>query len=85
MTTFCFALLAESHPASLPRVLNAVALTGLVPESCHAQQADGEIAIDLQVDGLDAEAAAKLALRLGRIVAVSNVLWGEKRRARRAA
>lgn len=36
--------------------------------------------VDAQLDGLDADQAALVAKRLGRVVSVMQVLWSEKRR-----
>lgn len=79
--TFCFAVTAEPDPSSLPRVLEVFALNGLVPARCHSHtmsEADGRLAIDLQVEGIDRLKADRLAQRLRAVVLVESVLMAEK-------
>lgn len=81
MSTFCFSVHSVAEPGTLPRVLEVFALHGHVPDQCHATRTgiDGaELVVDLQMRGIDATGAALLAKRLGRVVAVSNVLLAEK-------
>lgn len=83
-TTFCFSVHAQAAPSTLPRVVEAVALTGHVPARCHAlldPAEDGALVVDLQLADLSLEEAAGLARRLRRIVGVDSVLWSEKRAA----
>lgn len=83
-TTFCFSVHAQATPSTLPRVVEAVALTGLVPARCHAlldPTEAGTLVVDLQLAGLGPEEAAGLARRLHRIVGVESVLWSKKRAA----
>jgi hypothetical protein len=84
--SFCFSVHAESSPASLPRVVDVLALRGLVPQSCYSRLAgDGQddLVIDLELDEVTALEAAAIAKRLGRVVTVRQVLWSQK--IRRAA
>lgn len=81
MSTFCFSVHSDAEPGTLPRVLEVFALHGFVPDQCHATRCGdggGELVVDLQMQGLDHAAAALLAKRLGRVVAVSTVLFSEK-------
>jgi hypothetical protein len=83
---YCFSVHAEASPSALPRVVEVFALHGHVPSRCHARLdgADGETAelvVDLQMAGISAQDAALIAKRLGRCVAVRDVLWSEKRAA----
>ncbi|MCS6878024.1 MAG: hypothetical protein N2038_00275 [Geminicoccaceae bacterium] len=83
-TTFCFSVHAHASPSALPRILDAVALCGLVPARCHAQLdpfEEDSLVVEFQLAGLSAREAAGLARRLGRIVGVESVLWSEKRAA----
>lgn len=76
--TFCFSVLADAEPSTLPRVLEVFALHGFVPSRCHGQRSADRLTIDLQLDGLDAARADKLARRLRGIVPVETVLCSEK-------
>ena len=80
-STFCFSVHAPAAPCTLPRVFEVFALLGHVPERCHADRSSEELVIDLQLSGLSAGEAARVAARLGRIVGVESVLWSEKRAA----
>jgi acetolactate synthase small subunit len=80
---FCFAVFAEPCPSALPRVLEVFAAQGLVPYSCHSQLTgpdQDQLAIEVQMQGLDGEAARQIARRLGAVVTVGEVLWSEKHR-----
>ncbi len=80
---FCFSVHSEPSPSALPRVLEVFAHKGYVPERCHSrlEGRDGqELAIEVQLAGLDPAEAERLAKRLARIVTVSTVLWTEKKR-----
>ncbi|HET6467079.1 MAG TPA: hypothetical protein VFG43_01755 [Geminicoccaceae bacterium] len=76
---FCFSVLSEAQPSTLCRVFDVFSVHGLVPSRCHTEvAAGGQLAIDLQVAGVHAELAEKLARRLERVVTVSHVLVSEK-------
>jgi hypothetical protein len=82
-SVYCFSVHSEATPASLPRVLDVFALYGHVPEQCHSQlggRDHEELVIDVQMSDLTAEAAARVAKRLGRVVTVTGVLYSEKQR-----
>jgi hypothetical protein len=83
-SVYCFSVHAEATPSTLPRVVEVFALHGHVPSRCHAHvggRGSDELVVDLQMPGITAGEAALLAKRLGRVVAVQNVLWSEKRAA----
>lgn len=66
----------------MPRVMGLFAKLGLVPSQVHCAvvgPAADELAIDVQVPGLDAAERANIARGLGRIVEVTTVLTTEKR------
>ncbi|MEX1107958.1 MAG: hypothetical protein WEC00_03510 [Dongiaceae bacterium] len=90
----CFAVQADADPGILPRVLGLFAKRSLVPvrltghrsvrEGCvpGGSLNDGdELAIDLQVAGLDAAETDYLARCLRQIPGVVSVLTAEKARA----
>lgn len=81
MSTFCFSVHADADPAALPRVLKVFALHGFVLDQCHASRGSGragELVVDLQMSEIDADQAALLAKRLGRVITVTGVLFSEK-------
>lgn len=81
--TYCFSVHTDAEPSSLPRVMQVFALFGHVPTRCHIEcggPGGRELMVDAQLDGLDADQAALVAKRLGRVVSVMQVLWSEKRR-----
>jgi hypothetical protein len=83
-TTFCFSVQAEATPSALPRVLDVFALYGSVPDHCYSRLAGhgrDELVVEVQMGGLDAVTAERIARRLGRVVAVRDVLWSAKRQA----
>ena len=78
--TFCFSVQADAAPSTLPRVLDVFALFGHVPDHSYSRRAGAaEMVVDVQMSGLDAETAERIAGKLGRIVSVGSVLWSEKR------
>jgi len=78
MSVFCFSVSCERVATSLPRVLDVFAMQGLTPDQCHAVLERDGLTVDLQMAGLDAGGAGKLAKRLGRVVTVKGVLVAEK-------
>lgn len=78
---YCFAVFAEPTPCALPRVLEVFAAHGFVPMRCLAHisgRDDSQLAIEVQMAGLDPDQAARIARRLGRVVTVTEVLWSKK-------
>jgi hypothetical protein len=63
----------------MPRVLELFAKRGLVPTSWHSRVNGQELTIDLQMSGLDGEAASYIAACLRQIASVEVVLISEKR------
>ncbi|MBL8674357.1 MAG: hypothetical protein JNL07_05660, partial [Rhodospirillales bacterium] len=64
-------------PSVLPRALEFIAKRGLLPHRCHATlegRDGGELAIDLQVAGLDDMTADHVGECLRQIVGVNAVL-----------
>lgn len=77
--TFCFSVSAAATPQVLPRVFDVLARHGLTPVRCHAQSDGGPgLFIDLQLHGLDKDAASRLALGLDRLIEVDRVLMSAK-------
>ncbi len=80
----CFSLVAVADPGVMSRVLQVFAKRGLMPSrwySTVAGAAGEELAIDLQVAGLDPALKERLAEALRGLVGVRAVLTSEKRRA----
>ena len=76
--TACFSVHAAAEPAVMPRVIELFAKRGLVPSSWVSRVSGREITIDLQMPGLDAEAARYVAACLRQIVSVDTVLVAQK-------
>lgn len=73
----CFALAAEPDPSVLPRALEFIAKRGLLPYRVHAtmEGRDGrELAIDMQVAGMDQMTADHVGECLRQIVGVNVVM-----------
>jgi acetolactate synthase regulatory subunit len=83
---WCYGVSADPSPGLLPRVLEYVAKRGLVPLAVHASRcverdaagvAD-TLSVDLQVEGLDADAAQHVGNCLGQIVGVRHVAMSRR-------
>ncbi len=74
----CFSVTTDADPSAMPRVLEVFALRGLVPGQLHGIGRDEEIALDLQLDGLEADDVEAIAWRLRALVCVRSVLTAEK-------
>lgn len=78
-TTACFSVVADADPGVMPRVLELFAKRGLVPSLWHSRIAPtGELTIDLQVQGMEAQMARHIAGCLRQVWGVSTVLTAEK-------
>lgn len=78
---YCFAIQAAAEPGVMPRVLELLAKRGLIPHRWHADRVgpDGQdLAIDLQVAGLERETCDYIARCLRQIYGVEAVLTSEK-------
>ena len=81
--TRCFSVTADAEPGAMARVLEVFAKRGLVPNQWHSTLAgrhEEELQIDVQIAGVDAALARRLAGTLRQVVAVRSVLTSEKRR-----
>ena len=77
----CFHVVAEAHPGAIGRLLEVVAKRGLVPSYLHSILGgrDGdELAVDLQVAGLDEATRTLVAAQLRAAVTVRTVLTSVK-------
>jgi acetolactate synthase small subunit len=87
-TVACFAVRAAADPGVLSRVIELFAKRGLVPSSVHARRIgsgdDASLLIDVQIDGVDADLAERIADALRQNVLVDRVLTARKRLARAA-
>lgn len=87
-STACYSVHAPADPSVMPRVLDVFTRRGLIPTVWHSTLCGDEareIQIDVQVAGLDAEMADRLAQCLRQLVCVGCVLTSEKRLAAEAA
>jgi len=77
--TFCFSIQAAAEPGVMPRVLELFAKRNLVPSKWHSiAGAEGELQIDIQVEGLAADLGDYIAACLRQIVHVDTVLTSLK-------
>ena len=79
--TSCFSIYAPSDPAVLPRVLGVFARQDVVPSRVVAAASErhpGELSIDLQVEGMDADTRERIAARLRNLIDVAMVLTSRK-------
>jgi acetolactate synthase small subunit len=77
----CFSIHAEADPGVMPRVLGLFAKRGLVPRRWVSDVTGPdarELAIDVQVAGLDPETQAYIARCLRQVWGVGTVLTSEK-------
>ncbi len=84
-TVYCFSILAEAEPGVMPRVLGLFAKRGLVPTRWHSDVAAPkkpggcrELAIDVQVNGLDVATGDYIARCLRQVFQVETVLTSQK-------
>lgn len=82
--TYCFSVLAAPDASVMPRVLGLFAKRGIVPARFHGDTVGNELAVDVQVRGLDPDTAAHVAECLRAMVAVERVLTAVKRETREA-
>lgn len=81
LPTACFSVHAPADPGVMPRVLQQFAKRGLTPSRWHSSvggRGGGDLAIDVEMVGLDAEAAERLAASLRQIAHVELVVTCEK-------
>ncbi len=83
-TTACFSIRAVAEPGILPRLIELFAKRNLVPSSVQARLIGSErdqLAVDLQIDGLDPGLAEIIAETMRQMVSVDRVLLAELREA----
>jgi len=78
--THCFAVLAEADPGIMPRMMALFAKRGLLPDYWCSRLSDGELAVDLQVMGMERDTAAYIAACFRQMPGVRTVLTSEKSR-----
>ena len=79
--TLCFSVLADADPGVLPRLLELFAKRNLVPDRWHSDRQGpqgGELSVDLQVTGLEADTAELIARSMSQVFGVTQVLLSEK-------
>lgn len=77
--TACFSITASPEPGTLPRLVAAFAQRSLVPERWHGVRApDGELQLDIQVNGLTPDIAERIAAKLRSFIDVRAVLLYQK-------
>jgi hypothetical protein len=85
-TVYCFSILAAAEPGVMPRVLELFAKRGLVPTRWHSdvvrppkgQGGARDLAIDVQVDGLDLATGDYIARCLRQVFQIQTVLTSQK-------
>jgi len=79
---WCFSVQAEPSAGLMPRLIELFAKRNLVPTRWHSQLVSlpaPEIAIDLQMAGIDGDLARYIASCMRQVVGVSAVLISAKR------
>lgn len=77
--TACFSITASPEPGTLPRLATAFAQRSLVPERWHGVRSpDGELQVDIQVEGLAPDVAERIAAKLRTFIDVRAVLVYQK-------
>jgi acetolactate synthase small subunit len=76
--TACFSILAAAEPGVMPRVLELFAKRGYVPTHWYSRRIGQELTIDVQMRGVDRDAAAYLAACMRQIATVEVVLTAER-------
>lgn len=79
----CFSLTAESEPGLLSRVLALFAKRSIVPHRIHSTLCEdgrggSELAVDIQVEGMDPALASLVTRQLDAVVGVRWVAFAEK-------
>ena len=80
-TVYCFSILAEAEPGVMPRVLQLFAKRGLVPTRWHSDVTGAkgrDLAVDIQVEGLDVATGDYIARCLRQVFQVETVLTSQK-------
>ncbi len=81
VVVYCFSIHAEAEPGVMPRVLELFAKRGLVPTRWHSDVTgplNGDLAIDVQVEGLDVRTGDYIARCLRQVHQVETVLTSQK-------
>lgn len=74
----CFAVHARAEPGVMPRVLELFAKRGLVPTAWTSRVSGEELAIDVQMRGMDQNLAEYVAACLRQIAYVEVVLTSQR-------
>ena len=74
----CFAVHARAEPGVMPRVLELFSKRGLVPTAWTSRVTGEELAIDIQMRGMDGSLAEYVAACLRQIAYVDVVLTSER-------
>lgn len=81
---WCFSVSAAPEVSVAPRVLGEFAKRGLVPSRFEAVVSGGDLAVDVQVSGMDEQVAAHVAEVLRGLLDVERVLMTSKTLAQEA-
>ena len=76
--TACFAVHARAEPGVMPRVLELFAKRALVPTAWASRVTGDEVAIDIQMRGMEQDLADYVAACLRQIVHVDVVLTSQR-------
>ncbi len=77
--TVYFSITASPEPGTLPRLVAAFAQRSLVPERWHGvRTSDGELQLDIQVEGLAPDVGERIAAKLRALIDVRAVLLYQK-------
>ena len=81
---YCYCVEAHAEPSVMARVIELFVKRGLMPKRCMAalEGPEGEqLVIDIQVLGLEPDAAEHIARSLGQLAYVERVLFTQAHRA----
>lgn len=81
LDTACFSVTADTHPGTLPRVLELFAKRGLTPLKCHASQnpsKDANQVIDIQMAEMGQDLARRIGASLRETWGIQSVLVSNK-------
>lgn len=76
--TVCYSVAAAVDAGVLPRLLNQIAKTGLVPDRLHSMVQEDEMTVDLQIRDLPPSRAALLEERFRAVIGVHWVARSAK-------
>ena len=72
--TVSFSVQARAEPGVMPRLVELFAKRGLIPQNWRSIRSGATLAIDLEIEGLDADLVLYIARSIRQIIGVETVL-----------